>query len=125
MSSKNKEIVEKVNAGFAENDPEVFLSNCAEDVVWTMIGEKTNNGKQAVRDWMKSMGDMEPPKFTVDNLIADGNLVVATGDMTMKGKDGKPGSYAYCDIYRFAGDKIAELNSFVIKTEPEKKTAGA
>ena len=53
MSQKNKEIVEKVNAAFAKNNPEVFLSNCAENVTWTMVGEKSNNGKKAIQDWLR------------------------------------------------------------------------
>jgi uncharacterized protein (TIGR02246 family) len=85
MSLKNKEIVEKVNAAFAENDPEVFLSNCADDVTWTMVGEKTNNGKKAIQKWLAEMKDMEPPKFTVDKIIAEGDSVVCCGDMTDEG----------------------------------------
>jgi uncharacterized protein len=122
MSTKNKEIVEKVNASFAEGGGEVFLSHCADDVVWTIVGNKTTKGKNAIREWMASM-DIEPPKFTVDNIIAEGDFVTAYGDMTMNDNDGKSAPYAYCDIYRFRDGKIAELNSFVIKTEAKAETA--
>jgi ketosteroid isomerase-like protein len=41
---------------------------------------------------------------------------VTYGDMTMTDpSDGKTKTYSYCDVYRFEGDKIAELNSFVVK----------
>jgi len=116
MSAKSKEIVEKVNAAFAENNLEGFLSFCADDVKWTMVGEKVVRGKDAIRQWLASM-NMEPPKFTVENIIAEGDLVAAHGDMTMKDKDGNAVPYSYCDIYRFRGEKIVELRSFVIKTE--------
>ena len=122
MSTKNKEIVEKVNASFAEGSVEEFLSHCADDVVWTMVGNKTTRGKTGIREWMAGM-DIEPPKFTVDNIIADGDFVMAYGDMTMKEKDGKTVPYAYCDIYRFRDGKIVELNSFVIKTEAKAESA--
>jgi ketosteroid isomerase-like protein len=115
MSARNKEIVEKVNASFAEGGVEGFLSACADDVVWTMVGSKTVKGKTAIREWMASM-DMEPPKFTVNNIIAEGDFVAGYGDMTMKERDGKTDPYAYCDIYRFRDGKIVELSSFVIKT---------
>jgi len=115
MSAKSKEIVEKVNAAFAENDLEGFLSFCANDVKWTMVGDKTVDGKDAIRQWMASM-EFEPPEFTVIAVIAEGDFVAAHGDMTMKGKDGKAVPYSYCDIYRFRGDKIVELRSFVMKT---------
>ena len=116
MSDKSKEIVEKVNAAFAENNLEGFLSFCTDDVEWTMVGDKTVKGKESIRQWMASM-DMEPPKFTVDHVIAEGDFVVAHGDMTMKDKDGKAVPYSYCDIYHFRGAMIVELRSFVIKTE--------
>ena len=122
MSSTNKEIVEMVNASFAEGGVEGFLSHCADDVVWTMVGNKSTKGKNAIREWMASM-DMEPPEFTVDNIIAEGDFVTAYGDMALKEKDGKTVPYAYCDIYRFREGKIVELNSFVIKTEAKAETA--
>ena len=125
MSEKNKEIIAKVNTAFAENNTEGFLSFCAGDVEWTMVGDKTVKGKDAIRKWMAEMKPAEPPKFTVDNVIADGDFVTAYGDMTMKDKDGKPASYSYCDVYRFRGDKIAGLKAFVIKTEAKHKTSGA
>ena len=125
MSQKNKGIIEKVNAAFAKGNTEGFLSFCSEDVEWTMVGDKTVRGKDAIRQWMASMGDMEPPKFTVDKVIAEGDFATASGDMTMKDKDGKAVPYAYCDIYRFRNDKIVALSSFVIKTEAKHEATGA
>ncbi|HEX5735447.1 MAG TPA: nuclear transport factor 2 family protein [Blastocatellia bacterium] len=123
MSEKNKGIIEKVNAAFAKNDTEGFLSFCTEDVEWTMVGDKTVKGKDAIRKWMASMNLTEPPKFTVDNLLADGDFVTTLGNMTMKDKDGRTAPYAYCDVYHFRGDKIAELRAFVIKTEAKFETS--
>jgi ketosteroid isomerase-like protein len=124
MTAKNKEIIGKVNAVFLQGNFEGFLEYCADDVRWTIVGDRSVKGKEAIRQWMKSMAaeNPEPPKFSViDPVIAEGDFVVARGDMTMKDKDGKQGQYSYCDIYRFRGDKIAELNSFVVKTEPKSE----
>jgi uncharacterized protein len=123
MTENKKQIVETINAAFADNNPEEFLSNCTEDVVWTMVGEKTNKGKTAIREWMAQMKDMEPPKFTVDQMIADGDTVACYGDMSMK-EDGKLQKYSYCDVYRFSGDKIRELRSFVVKLKAEGEKSG-
>ena len=128
MSEKNKAIIEKINAAFAENNYEGFLDFCADDAQWTIVGDRSVKGKDAIRQWMKSMAEenSEPPKFTVNNVFAEGDLVAAYGDMTMKEKDGKTGQYSYCDIYRFRDDKIIELNSFVVKTQPKAEaTPGA
>ncbi|MGH9323592.1 MAG: nuclear transport factor 2 family protein [Vicinamibacteria bacterium] len=112
----NKETVERINEAFADGSTEGFLSFCADDVEWTMVGEKTVKGKDQMRKWMASM-DMEPPKFTVTAIVAEGDLVAAYGDMTMREKSGETVPYSYCDIYRFRNDKVAELRSFVIKTD--------
>ena len=126
MSQKNKDTVKKVNDSFLEGNFEGFLNYCTDDVQWTIVGDVSNRGKETIRQWMNSMGDQEPPKFTViDPVIADGDFVAARGDMTMKDKDGNEGQYSYCDIYRFSGDKIAELTSFVVKTEAEDKSSSA
>jgi len=119
--ANNKQIVEKVNASFSAGNTEGFLEHCADNIVWSMVGEKTSEGKKAIREWMASMEGMEPPKFTVDRIIGEGDSVVCYGDMTMKGEDGVEGKYSYCDVYQFKGDKISDLKSFVVKhkTEPE------
>lgn len=80
---------------------EGFLSFCADDVNWTMVGKKSTKGKDAIREWLASM-DVEPPRFTVNNIIAEGDFVTVYGDMTMKEKDGNTALYAYGDIYRFS-----------------------
>lgn len=72
---------------------------------------------------MASMKDAEPPKFTVDRIISDGDFVVCYGDMTMKGEDGVEGKYSYCDFYEFAGGKVSNLRSFVVKYKSEGEIA--
>jgi ketosteroid isomerase-like protein len=83
MSEKNKAILEEANAAIAEGNNEGFLSFCADDMEWTFVGDKTLKGKEAVRQWMATTY-VEPPKFMVANLIAEGDFVTALGDITMK-----------------------------------------
>ena len=118
MSEKNKAILEKANAANAKGDYEGFLSFCTEDTQWTFVGERTLKGKEAVRRYMATTYK-EPPKFTVTNLIAEGDFVTALGEITLKDEDGKETDYSYCDVWRFHGGKIVELKAFVIKIEIE------
>ncbi len=122
MSAKNKEIIEKSNASFEAGKPEDFLALCAEDIEWQMAGENFQKGKDAIREFMSSMGDMEPPKISVTSIISEGDRAACYGNMTMKEK-GVENTYSYCDIYRFSGDKIAELNSFVVKNKTEGESS--
>jgi uncharacterized protein len=116
MSENNKAILEAANAAIAEGNNEGFLSFCADDTQWIFVGDKTLNGKETFRQWMATKY-IEPPKFRVAHLIAEGDFVTALGDITMKDEEGKAAHYSYCDIWRFRGDKIVELRAFVIKTE--------
>jgi uncharacterized protein len=122
MSENNKAILEAANAAIAQGNYEGFLSFCADDTQWTFVGDKTLTGKEAVRQWMATTY-IEPPKFIVANLIAEGDFVTALGDITMKDADEKAAHYSYCDVWRFRGNKIVELRAFVIKTEVKNETS--
>jgi hypothetical protein len=37
-------------------------------------------------------------------------------------KDSPSIPYTFCDIYRFSGDKVAELTAFVIRTDKGDRT---
>ena len=115
MATK-KEIVEKVNAAFAQNNLEGFLTHCVDDVVFTIVGDQSVKGKEAIRLWMSSMMGAQPPSINIQNIVSEGDFATAIGEMTMKEQDGTPGSYGFCDVYRFRGDKIVELKGFVVKT---------
>ena len=124
MSEKNKAILEEGNAAIADGNNEGFLSFCADDTEWTFVGDKTLRGKEAVRQYM-AMTYIEPPKFTVTHLIAEGDWVTVLGDITLTDEDGKAVDHSYCDVWRFRGGEIVELKAFVIKTKVEEETHGA
>jgi len=117
MPADRKTIVENINAAFAENNLEKVLSFCTEDLIWTMVGDKTVKGKDAIRQWIASMNP-EPPQLMIQQIIAEGDVVIARGDMIMKdSKNGIAHTYFFCDVYRFEGDQVAELIAFVIRTD--------
>lgn len=116
MSEKHKAILEKGNAAIAAGDNEGFLAFCSDDTQWTFVGEQTLKGKEAVRRYMAT-AYTEPPKFTVEHTIAEGDFLTVLGDITLKDADGQAVLYAYCDVWRFREDKIVELKAFVIKTD--------
>ena len=128
MSERNKETVGKVNKALSAGNFELLFDLCADDLLFTIIGDRTVKGKENARQFMRSMAveSPEPPKINpIDPILADGDFVVSRGNMQMKEKDGKEGYYSYCDIYRFRGDKIAELSSYVVKAEAQSKSTGA
>jgi ketosteroid isomerase-like protein len=114
MDLNNKEILEKANAAVTSGDNEGFLSFCTEDTKWTLVGEQILQGKEAVRQYMKK-AYIEPPKFMVENLIAEGDFVTAVGKISMKNEEGKTVHYSYSDVWEFRDGKMAELRAFVIE----------
>jgi uncharacterized protein (TIGR02246 family) len=116
----NNAVLEKANAASAARDIEGFLSFCTDDIEWTYVGGKTLRGKEAVRDYFKASSD-ELADFTVTHLIAEGGVVVALGDITMKDDKGEMVRHSYCDVWRFRDGRMSELKAFVIKPEAEGK----
>ena len=72
MSAKHKEIIEKVNKGFEKNDAEIFLGFCTDDIKWQMAGDQPKQGKDSIREWIKSMEGMGPPKINTTAIISEG-----------------------------------------------------
>ena len=106
MSAKRKEIVDRVNSAFAANNVEGFLSCCADEVTWTMVGEKTVKGKDAIRTWIE--------QATIGNkAIATPTAVQKNGDrhtiaVTVAGAfTGSPITLTF--RFRLQGEHIAEL----------------
>lgn len=123
MSEKNKAILKQANAAIVKGDTEGFLSFCSDDTEWTYVGDRNLKGKEAVRQYLATT-NVEPPKFTVENLIAEGDFVTALGDIVIKNENGKESYHSYCDVWRFRSDKMVELKAFVIKSNTEGETSG-
>src|SRR5688500_11893296 len=102
MSEQNKAILQQANAAISRGDIEGFLSSCTDDTEWTMVGDRTLKGKEAVRQWMRA-SYVEPPHFTVTQLISDGDVVAALGNITVRDQDGTAVLHSYCDVWRFRG----------------------
>ena len=111
----NISILKKGNAAIAEGNNEGLLKFCTEDTEWIFVGEKTLKGKDAVRQYMLETY-VEPPIFTVSQLIADGNFVIALGEITLKNNENCLIKYSYCDVWHFRNNMIDKLKAFVIKT---------
>lgn len=116
MPKTHKEILMKANEAIMQGDFEGFLIHCTDETVWNFLGDKTLRGKEAVRQWMAETY-IEPPRFTVHQLISEGELLAALGAITLKDENGKDAEFSYCDVWRFENDRMAELNAYVIAAE--------
>jgi ketosteroid isomerase-like protein len=110
----NKMILQTANEAVAKGDYEGFLAFCSEDTKWIFVGDQILDGKEAVRQYMKE-NYLEPPKFTVENVIADGDFVTVMGQISLKNKDGSDTHFDYCDNWHFENGKIAALKAYVVE----------
>lgn len=114
LTDSNRAIIEKVNQTFPESDMDTFISYCADDITWTMIGYPVMEGKEVIREAME-MQEYADKQFQTDQVIADGDTVAVTGSMQMrKVSTGEILRSAYCDIYRLRNGKIYQMTSYVV-----------
>lgn len=52
---------------------------------------------------------VKPPRFDVENLIAEGDFVTAIGKISTKDEDGKVIDYSYCDVWSFRDNKASAM----------------
>ncbi|MDY6983486.1 MAG: nuclear transport factor 2 family protein, partial [Pseudomonadota bacterium] len=88
MSDDYKAILQQANARIVAGDIEGFLRYCTDDTQWTFIGEQVINGKPALRKYLEATY-VQPPKFDVREMIAEGNSLAALGEITLTDKNGK------------------------------------
>ena len=111
----NKEVIQKVNEGFAENDAEKIISYVADDVRWDMPGTFSHVGKEAFRKEINNEDFEGVPTIITKNEIAEGDYVAVEGEVQCKKKDGGMFDAFFFDIYRLENGKIKEMRSYVIE----------
>lgn len=116
MYESNKAVLFAANAAISKLDIEGFLSHCTEDVRWTMVGDETIEGKEAVRRWMEATY-VEAPDFDARTLIAEGDLLAVLGEISVKTPGGATVRSSYCDVWRFRGGRMAELKAYVVESK--------
>lgn len=117
MSPDPKTVLAAANDAVSRGDHAGFLAHCTDDVVWRFIGDRTLEGKAAIRAYMDETY-RQPPQFDVDWMIADGDHVVAIGRITLADADGIRTTYDYSDAWRLRDGKLAELRAFVVRADP-------
>ena len=110
----NAAILHEANEFVKKGKYENFLAYCTEDTRWVFVGEQILTGKEEVRQYMKEFY-WEPPVFTVDTTVEEGNFVIVTGQITLKDKEGNYNQYDYCDVWQFENGKMAGVKAYVIE----------
>lgn len=111
-------LMQAISAAFNSRDVDRIVGHFAEDAVFCLargpeaVG-RTLRGKAAIKkalsDRFRQIPDM---RWEGQEYILAGDQAVSLWIVRGKGADGEELNYQGCDIYRFAGGKIVEKNTF-------------
>lgn len=123
MADQRAEIVRKMWTSWCAGDLETALSLMADNITWTIPGNRDVSGRREGKDQMRQLfaevHGMFPDGLQVDfhKLHTTGDCVI--GEMTIKGPafNGKYYENAYCIVFDMAQDKIQNGRVYVDMTE--------
>ena len=70
-------------------------------------------GKDEVLEVSKMLQLESFPVITIKNIVAEGNYVVVESSGEAKTKNGNPYNQTYCDVFRFNGNKLQEITTYL------------
>lgn len=120
MTTKS-DFLKKFNESFAKSDIDFILECMSEDIVWTMVGENTYEGKQAVHSALKEMKNIETLDLKLSRIITNQEFAAANGSMKIKEASGKIQSFAFADFYEFSPSKDLKINNMISYVLPLNK----
>ncbi|NKX53017.1 nuclear transport factor 2 family protein [Arthrobacter mobilis] len=115
--SPRKDVVEAYIEGFRRGDHELILSCLTEDVVWVLHGYTTLTGKDAFDKEIENAAFTGKPTLTIDQLIEEGDTVVAVGSGQADRREGGTLNFVFSDVFTFTGHKISRLETFQVNLD--------
>lgn len=119
-TAENKEIVRSFYEAGNRGDMDACFDLIADDIVWTNVGSMSLSGTyRGKADLMENLlgplfGRLEAGiSSTIDELIAEGDKVVALTSGTATTKDGKPYNNSYCQVIRVEDGKFVEVTEYM------------
>ena len=119
MTEENKQLVRDFYEAGNRGDMDACLAILAEDLVWTNIGSTPFSGTYAGKQTV--LEQLIGPLFSrlragirskIENLIAEGDVVVAETSGTAETLDGIAYNNAYCQIMTIRGGRIVRVKEY-------------
>jgi uncharacterized protein len=112
--SSRKRTVEAYFDGFRASDHEAILALLSDDVVWVIHGHERTQGKEAFDREIENEAFEGSPKLTVEDLVEEGDIVVAPhlGEGRLRGGD--VFRFAGVDVFGFDGELISHVESYIV-----------
>jgi ketosteroid isomerase-like protein len=130
-AAENKETIRRIYAALEHGDRSVFGASVHPDYIWRFPGHCSWSRRFAGQEEVRN-GLLKPLfalfateyKARAINHIAEGDYVVAEVRGDVQTKAGKRYNNEYCFLFRFRGDKIAEIIEYC-DTDLEERVLGS
>ncbi len=117
--AENKQIAQAFYDAANRGDMEDCVGRLASDVTWTNIGSTKYSGTYVGKNDLVTR--LLEPVFgqlkagivsTIDNMIAEGDVVVVQLRGKAETKDGRPYNNTYCHVFRMRNGKIGDVTEY-------------
>jgi ketosteroid isomerase-like protein len=116
----NKQLVRAAFEALGQSDIRPLYELMRDDFVWIIEGQSrfshTYEGKEVVkRDLLDLLFQAfaTPYRFTIDDIIAEGDRVVVRGRGEVRTKAGKDYNNSYCFVLRLEEGQLVELREYL------------
>lgn len=110
----NKEIIAQVIEAFDNSDGATITRHMTDDVEWHMLGDQVYSGIETVKKFFNDHQDVKVTSSLKNHLIADGDTIAVSGEITCTESNGNLCNMYYCDIYEMENFKIKKLISYTV-----------
>jgi uncharacterized protein len=121
---ENKQVVRDFYDAAARGDMDTCFALLADDIKWTNIGTTKFSGTYAGKQVLveRLLGPLFAQlkagiSTTIQNLIAEADIVVAQTTGAAETHDGVPYNNSYCQVIRIREGKIAEVMEEYVDTQ--------
>ena len=116
----NKQLVRDAFEAMGRSDIRPLVDMMTDDFAWIIEGQsrfsRSYEGKEAVkRDLLAPLFEAfaTPYRFTIDDIIAEGDRVVVRGRGEVRTKAGKDYNNSYCFVLRIEEGRLVELREYL------------
>lgn len=113
-----QQFLHRFNEHWVRPDVDAILGDVTDDIHFAMAGKPPIVGKAEFRKMLDEMaGQAGEMDMRLETTLVDGDRAMVSGLISMPGEQGGRKAYAFCDVYRLAGGKVAELKAYVVEVE--------
>ncbi|WP_226635568.1 nuclear transport factor 2 family protein [Brevundimonas poindexterae] len=115
MTLKARTIVERSLAAIEMGDHDVLEACLHPQVIYRRPGQPVLSGREAVVDYYRRHRSAKTSQILIDDMVCEGDRVVAMGLVEGRGHDGAPIHERFADAYRLEGGLIRERTTYFFR----------